>query len=279
MARNSVQLYLRDIGEIALLSREEEKKLALLAKQGDIEAHRKLIRANLRLVVNIAKRYANLGLPFLDLVEEGNIGLMKAVDKYDLDKGCRLSTYASWWIRQAIMRALANQGKIVRIPVYMIEKMAQMQKVQEELTRKNNRKPTNADIAEAMGESVKTVVQIRELLQKPSFLHSTLKEDDMCSLIDMIEDADSLTPLQTMCANMLQDDMLDLLNMLTDREKKILTLRFGLNDKKPKTLEEIGKVFEISRERIRQIELEAVEKLRKILVEHKLEYRDYSIHP
>ncbi|MEW6535441.1 MAG: RNA polymerase sigma factor RpoD/SigA [Candidatus Auribacterota bacterium] len=277
MARSSVQIYLRDIGEIPLLTREDEADLAKKAREGDVESHRKLVRSNLRLVVNIAKKYANLGLPFLDLVEEGNIGLMKAVDKYDLSRGCRLSTYASWWIRQAIMRALANNGKIVRIPVYMIEKMAHVQRAIDKLHHDNNRIPTNTEIAEEVGESVKTIIEIRDLLQKPSYLFSSLKEDDMCSLIDMIEDTDALSPLQTLCANMLQDDMLDLLNLLSDREKKILVYRFGLNEEKPRTLEEIGALFNITRERVRQIEVKAVKKLRKILQEHKMEYKDYSM--
>lgn len=277
MARNSVQIYLKDIGEIPLLKREEEVDLAKKARDGDLESYRKLIRANLRLVVSIAKKYANLGLPFLDLVEEGNIGLMRAVEKYDLAKGCRLSTYASWWIRQSIMRALANNGKIVRIPVYMIEKMAAVKKAIEELTAHSSRKPTNHEVSEMTGESVRTIVEIRELLQKPTYLYSPLKEDDMCELINMIEDTDALTPLQALCASMLRDDLIDLLNLLNEREKKVLILRFGLTEEHPKTLEDIGNELGITRERVRQIEDSAIKKLRDILLEHKMDFKDYSI--
>lgn len=274
---NSVQIYLRDIGEIPLLKREEEQKLAKFVQEGDISAYRKLIRSNLRLVVSIAKRYANLGLPFLDLVEEGNIGLMKAVEKYDLAKGCRLSTYASWWIRQSILRALANQGKIIRIPVYMIEKMAAVKRAVNKIYSKTGRHPSNEEICEFTGESKKAILEILELLQKPSSLYSSMKEDDMCELITMLEDSGTLTPLQTMCANMLQEDLLQLLNMLSEREQKILILRFGLCNETPKTLEDIGTMIGVTRERIRQIEKSAIKKLRLILSDYDLEIDDYSI--
>ena len=274
---NSVQIYLRDIGEIPLLKREEEQKLAKNAQDGDTAAYRKLIRSNLRLVVSIAKRYANLGLPFLDLVEEGNIGLMKAVEKYDLEKGCRLSTYASWWIRQSILRALANQGKIIRIPVYMIEKMAAVKRAVDKIFSETGSHPTNDEICEMTGESKKTIIEILELLQKPSSLYSSMKEDDMCELITMLEDTGTLTPLQTMCANMLQEDLLQLLNLLTEREQKILILRFGLCNENPKTLEDIGEIIGVTRERVRQIEKSAIKKLRSILDDYDLEIDDYSI--
>lgn len=275
--KNSVQIYLRDIGEIPLLEREEEVTLAKKAQEGDTESYRKLIRSNLRLVVNIAKRYANLGLPFLDLVEEGNIGLMKAVEKYDVSKGCRLSTYASWWIRQSIMRALANQGKIVRIPVYMVEKMAMIKRAVDEYMLKNSHRPTTREIAEMTGESKKTIIEIQELLQKPSYLYSSAKDDDMCELIDMIEDSDALTPLQTLCASMLREDLVGLFDLLSDREEQILLLRFGLTEEKPKTLEEIGEIIGVTRERVRQIENAAIKKLRNFLQEHKMEYKDYAL--
>ena len=276
-SRNPVQLYLKDIGEIPLLSREEEIKLAEKAKDGDIEAYRKLIRSNLRLVVSIAKKYSNAGLSFLDLVEEGNIGLMKAVEKYDTTKGCKLSTYASWWIRQSIMRALANQGKIVRVPVYMIEKMASVKKVIEKYNVANGRQPSNKELAEATGESLKTIIEILELFQKPNYLHSSLKEDDMCEFINVIEDTDALTPLQSLCASMLRDDIIELLQLLSEREQKVLILRFGLTEEKSKTLEEIGALIGVTRERIRQIETGALKKLHSFLQEYKLEYTDYSI--
>ncbi len=275
--RNSVQIYLRDIGEIPLLTREEELELASLSRNGDAESYRKLIRANLRLVVSIAKKYANMGLPFLDLVEEGNIGLMKAVEKYDVSKGCRLSTYASWWIRQGIIRALANQGKIVRIPVYMIEKMAEVKRAIETISIKMGRQPTNEEISEITGESVKSIVEIQELLQKPNYLYSSIKEDEVCELIDMLEDEDALTPLQTLCTSMLKDEIVDMINLLSDREKKVLILRFGLGGEKSKTLEEIGVVLGVTRERIRQIEKAAIKKLQSIAKEYEIEFKDYNL--
>ncbi|MCB1194947.1 RNA polymerase sigma factor RpoD/SigA [bacterium] len=275
-SRNSVQLYLKDIGEIPLLTREEEIDLAGKAKSGDVEAYRKLIRSNLRLVVSIAKKYANAGLPFLDLVEEGNIGLMKAVEKYDAGKGCKLSTYASWWIRQSIMRALANQGKIVRVPVYMIEKMAAVKKIIDQFNAEQGRQPTNHELSSLSGESERTIIEILELFQKPSYLHGSLKEDDMCEFINVIEDTDALTPLQSLCASMLRDDLLGLLQLLSEREQKVLILRFGLTEEKPKTLEEIGELIGVTRERIRQIETSALKKLRSFLEEYKIEYSDYS---
>jgi len=275
--RNSVQIYLRDIGEIPLLTKEEELELAECSKNGDSEAYRKLIRANLRLVVSIAKKYANMGLPFLDLVEEGNIGLMKAVEKYDVSKGCRLSTYASWWIRQGIIRALANQGKIVRIPVHMIEKMAEIKRVMETISLKIGRQPTTEEIAESTGESVKSIIEIQELLHKPNYLYSSLKEDEVVELIDLLEDEDALTPLETLCTSMLKDEVVDMINLLSEREKKVLIMRFGLADEKPKTLEDIGLILGVTRERIRQIEKVAIKKLRAIVQDYEMEFKDYKL--
>ncbi len=276
-SRNSVQIYLRDIGEIPLLNREDECELARLAKEGDVDAYRKLIRSNLRLVVSIAKKYSNLGLPFLDLVEEGNLGLMKAVEKFDLSKECRLSTYASWWIRQSIVRALANQGKIIRIPVYMIEKMAVVRKAIDKLNTQYGRQPTNAEIAEKTGESLKTIVEIQELLQKPSSLYSSIHEDEVTELIQMLEDPEAMTPLQALCSDMLKDDLLQLLSLLNEREQKILIHRFGLFDETRKTLDEISDIIGVTRERIRQLSKGAIKKLRTYLREYDLEYDDYSV--
>lgn len=275
--RNSVQIYLKDIGEIPLLAKEEEFQLAKAAKDGDLAAYRKLIRSNLRLVVSIAKKYSNLGLPFLDLVEEGNLGLMKAVERFDLSKECRLSTYASWWIRQSIVRALANQGKIIRIPVYMIEKMSGVRKAIDKLSLEYKRQPTNVEIAEETGESLKIVVEIQELLQKPSSLYSSVHEDEMTELIHMLEDPDTPTPLQSLCSDMLKDDLLQLLSLLNEREQKILIHRFGLFDEPRKTLDEISAMVGVTRERIRQLSKAAIKKLRNYLREYDLEFDDYAI--
>ncbi len=275
-SRNSMQIYLKDIGEIALLSREEERELAIMAKEDD-DAHRKLIRSNLRLVVSIAKRYANCGLPFLDLVEEGNIGLMKAVEKYDVARGCRLSTYASWWIRQSIIRALANQGKIVRIPVYMVEKMSAVKKVIEKFTLEHDRQPNNDEIAEAAGETVQAIIEIQNYLHKPSYLFGSVNEDEVCDLIDMLEDTDAQTPLQFLCSSTLKSDIIDLLDLLSEREANVLLHRFGLSDDDtPKTLEEIGGIIGVTRERVRQIEKVAIQKLQDIIQEYNFEFSDYS---
>lgn len=275
MAKDSIQLYLRDIGAIPLLTPEEETKLAKLVKKGNAEARRKMIRANLRLVVSIAKRYAHFGVPFLDLVEEGNIGLMKAVEKFDLAKGCKLSTYASWWIKQSITRALANQGKTIRIPMYMVEKISSMNKITNELTQTLGRKPTDAELAKVLGISGKKISEMRQMTQGTSSLFSTIGEDGAGELIDVVPDIDAIMPQKTVSDNFLRNDISELMEQLPPRESRVLAMRYGIKDGKVKTLEEIGKDMDISRERVRQIESLAVKRLRKILKDQKRKFEDY----
>ncbi|MBN2190753.1 MAG: sigma-70 family RNA polymerase sigma factor [Candidatus Aureabacteria bacterium] len=261
-----IRLYLRDIGSIPLLSPEEEKELARKLKKGDAEARKCLIRSNLRLVVSIAKRYENIGLPFLDLVEEGNLGLIKAVEKYDIRKGCKLSTYASWWIKQSIMRALANQGKTIRVPVYMIEKLSTVRKVIRELTQKNHKSPSAQDIAQELDISVSKVLEIQNASTSPSSLYSIMGgEDGTDELIEIIENKQAPDPTKEVGAMLLKEEIEILLEELAPREAEILRLRFGIEDGENLTLEEIGKKYKITRERVRQIEQTAMKKLRKLL--------------
>ncbi len=271
----NIQLYLRDIGEIPLLTREEEIALAKKIRKGDAEARRHMIRANLRLVVSIAKRYVNMGLPFLDLIEEGNIGLMKAVEKYDLRAGCKLSTYASWWIKQAIMRALANQGKTIRIPVYMVEKMTTVNRIESEMQRSLGRKPTDEELAKQLELTVEKVKEIREIVKNPTSLYSTLDQEGVSQLIDVIEDITAVSSLNKAHESMTKEDVVELLEFLNEREARVLIMRFGLLDKNQKTLDEIGKEFGITRERVRQIIEASIGKLRKVLEHQERSAGDY----
>lgn len=271
----NIQLYLRDIGAIPLLTREEEIALAKRIRKGDDEARRHMIRANLRLVVSIAKRYVNIGLPFLDLIEEGNIGLMKAVEKYDVRTGCKLSTYASWWIKQAIMRALANQGKTIRIPVYMVEKMTTLNRIQNEMQQSLGRKPTDEELAKTLGITVDKIKEMHEIVKNPTSLYSTLDEEGVSQLIDVIEDIAATSSLSKAHETMTKEDVVELLEFLNEREAQVLIMRFGLLDKNQKTLDEIGKTFGITRERVRQIIEAAVEKLRKVLKHQHRSAEDY----
>lgn len=271
----NIQLYLRDIGEIPLLTREEEIALAKKVRKGDPQARRQMIRANLRLVVSIAKRYVNMGLPFLDLIEEGNIGLMKSVEKYDLRSGCKLSTYASWWIKQAIMRALANQGKTIRIPVYMVEKITTLNKIEREMTQALGKKPTDEELAKQLGISAKKVHEMREIVKNPTSLYSTLDEEGISQLIDVIQDMEAVSSLERAHETMTKEDIVELLEFLNEREAQVLILRFGLLDHNAKTLDEIGKEFGITRERVRQIIEAAINKLRKVLLQQHRRAEDY----
>ncbi len=275
MAKDSIQLYLRDIGQIPLLSPEEEIHLAKLVKKKNGEARRKMIRANLRLVVSIAKRYAHFGVPFLDLVEEGNIGLMKAVEKFDLAKGCKLSTYASWWIKQSITRALANQGKTIRIPMYMVEKITSMNKIAAELTQKHGKKPNDHDLAKVLGVPMKKIAEMRQISQGTSSLYASIGEEGAGELIDIVPDVDAIVPPKNVAANFMRQDLSELMEQLPPRESKVLCLRYGIEDGRAKTLEEIGDDLDISRERVRQIESLAVKRLRKMLKEQKRKFEDY----
>jgi len=273
--KESIHLYLRDIGEVPLLSREEEVKLAKKIQKGNKNARRDMIRANLRLVVSIAKRYANYGVPFLDLIAEGNLGLMRAVDKYDLSKGCKFSTYATWWIKQSIFRALANLGKTIRIPMYMVERLSTFNKVIVELTHSLKKKPTDEDIAKELDIPIKKVKEMRNIVKKPSSLYTTIGDSGESELIDVVADVDSISPDDFVAKVFLREDVIDFLSQIPVREADVINMRYGLRDGKVNTLEEIGKKFEISRERVRQIEESAVKKLRKVLMESNRNFHDY----
>ena len=273
--KGAFHLYLRDIGDVPLLSREEEEKLAKRARRGNKEAKKTLIKANLRLVVTIARRYAHLGVPFLDLIEEGNLGLMKAVDKYNPNKGAKVSTYASWWIKQAIIRALANQGKTIRIPVYLVEKIVKINKAEVALRHKLGRKPKPKEIAKKVKIPVEKVKEIETLTQSFSSLHAVIDEEGVGELIDIIEDIDTLPPSHLVSATMLYHDMLDLLGVLNEREQEIVKMRFGLGGEAPRTLQEIGDRFKLTRERIRQIENSAIKRMKAFLKEQRRDFHAY----
>jgi RNA polymerase primary sigma factor len=273
---DSIQIYLKQIGEIPLLSLEEEQALARRLKKGDEEARRILIRSNLRLVVTIAKRYMNIGLSFQDLIEEGNLGLMKAVDKYDLAKGSKVSTYASWWIKQSMMRALANQAKMIRIPVYMVEKITSVNKASEILFKRMGRTPTPHEIAEYLGMDPDKVLDLQSMSKKPESLHETIGEDGVSELIDVISDQGSSRPNRAIAEHLIQDNIMELLSKMDEREAKIVAWRFGLFGDPPKTLEDIGQKLGITRERVRQINEAAIKKMREILKDKKLEYKDFN---
>ena len=273
--KDPIQIYLKEIGEIPVLSREEEIALAKKAKKGDDEARKKLIRSNLKLVVSIAKKYFNLGLSFPDLVEEGNLGLMKAVEKYDLRKGCKLSTYASWWIKQSIIRALANQSHTIRLPVYIVEKISSIKKVYRELFQLYGHRPSFIEIANELGTTAEKVREIQALANRPDSLQDSVSDNGVNELIDIIADTETVTPLREVAEKMLLEDIMEMLTILTEREAKILSWRFGLFGNLPKTLEEIGDNFDLTRERIRQILEVAIRKLREHLKEKDIEFTDY----
>lgn len=274
-SKDVIQIYLKDIGSIPLLSREEEEVLSHKVKDGDDEARKTLIHSNLRLVVSIAKRYTKLGLSLLDLIEEGNIGLMKSIDKYDPAKGCRVGTYASWWIKQAIMRALANQGKTIRIPVYMLEKISAVNKAIASLTQQNSRPPTDEEIIKATGLDVEKIHEIKRISQHPTSLYTTINEDGMTELIDTIANKDAILPSKHASSTFIKDDIMSFLDKLSEREEKILIMYFGLFDKRSYTLEEIGTQFGITRERVRQIKERAIEKIKTLQDEQNRNFDDY----
>lgn len=260
-----LKIYLKDIKKIPLLTHEEEIQLANRIKQGDRQAKEKMIKANLRLVINFAKRYRHFGIPFMDLIEEGNMGLMKAVGKFNPKRGFRFSTYASWWIRQYINRALANQGKIVRLPVYMVEKILKYKKVSDDLAYKLGRKPTQVEIAKKMRTSVKKLNEINTLATKITSLEAPIGESQTAQLGDLIEDENAVLPDQKLSEFMAREKIDDLLSKMKPRERQIIELRYGLNDDAKHTLEETAKKFGLTRERVRQIEAAALKKLRKII--------------
>jgi RNA polymerase primary sigma factor len=264
IADDSVRLYLREIGKIPLLSAEEELDLAHRVVAGDKDAKDKMAEANMRLVVSIAKRYVGRGLDLLDLIQEGNTGLLRAVEKFDPDKGFKFSTYATWWIRQAITRAIADQARTIRIPVHMVETINKLLRTQRRLTQELNREPTNEEIAAAMEIEVDKVEHIMKIKQDISSLDASIRDDEEESVLaDFIEDEDTISPEESATNQLLKEQVKGMLGALTDREQKILKLRFGLEDGKQHTLEEVGQEFSVTRERIRQIEAKALAKLRK----------------
>ena len=257
-----VRMYLKEIGKIPLLTMEEEMKYSVAAAAGDEEAKRILAESNLRLVVSIAKRYVGRGLLFLDLIQEGNIGLMKAVEKFDYDKGFKFSTYATWWIRQAITRALADQARTIRVPVHMVETINKMARIQRQMTLELNREPSEEEIAKKMGISVEKVREVIKISQDPVSLETPIGEEDDSHLGDFIRDEKTMGPEEYATVEMLKEELKNVLSTLTEREEKVLRLRFGLDDGQCRTLEEVGQIFGVTRERIRQIEAKALRKLR-----------------
>lgn len=257
-----VRMYLKEIGRISLLSLEEETALSERIAAGDEEAKNLLAESNLRLVVSIAKRYVGRGMLFLDLIQEGNIGLMKAVEKFDANKGYKFSTYATWWIRQAITRAIADQARTIRVPVHMVETINKLSRFQRQLTLELNREPTDAELAKKMGMPVEKIREVIKIAQDPVSLETPIGEEDDSHLGDFVKDERSMSPEDYTIHEMLKDEISDILLTLTEREEQVLRLRFGLDDGSCKTLEEVGQMFGVTRERIRQIEAKALRKLR-----------------
>lgn len=257
-----VKMYLKDIGKVPLLNNEEEAELAKKMMEGDIEAKQRLSEANLRLVVSIAKRYVGRGMLFLDLIQEGNLGLMKAVDKFDYTKGFKFSTYATWWIRQSITRAIADQARTIRIPVHMVETINRQVRAQRQLLQEFGREPTPEEIGAFMGIPTEKVIEIQKIAQDPVSLETPIGEEEDSHLVDFIEDSRAASPSDVAAQSMLREQLLSALHKLTPREEKVIRLRYGLEDGKSRTLDEVGREFNVTRERIRQVEAKALRKLR-----------------
>ena len=257
-----VKAYLKEIGQVPLLSAEEEQTLARAARAGDADARRRLSEANLRLVVSVAKRYAGRGLPFLDLIQEGNLGLMKAAEKFEPDRGFKFSTYATWWIRQSITRAIADQGRTIRIPVHLVEHINRVRKTAGELLRKNGREPTAEEIAVRLEMEPDRVRELLQLAQDPISLETPVGEEEDAHLEDFIQDEEAGIPVDEAGRQLLRRELMNVLKSLTPREERVIALRFGLEDGRARTLEELGREFNVTRERVRQIEAKALRKLR-----------------
>ena len=257
-----VRMYLKEIGKVPLLTAEEEKNLAMRMENGDMDAKKRLAEANLRLVVSIAKRYVGRGMLFLDLIQEGNLGLIKAVEKFDYRTGYTFSTYATWWIRQAITRAIADQARTIRIPVHMVETINKLIRVQRQLLQEKGREPYPEEIAEKMNLPVERVREIQKISQEPVSLETPIGEEEDSHLGDFIQDDNVPVPAEAAAFTLLKEQLVEVLGTLTEREQKVLRLRFGLDDGRARTLEEVGKEFNVTRERIRQIEAKALRKLR-----------------
>lgn len=257
-----VRIYLREIGKVPLLTMEQEVELAKLVEKQDVEAKRKLTEANLRLVVSIAKRYMGRGLLFLDLIQEGNLGLIRAVEKFDYRRGYKFSTYATWWIRQAVTRAIADQARTIRVPVHAVETMNKLNRVQRELLQRNGREPTVAELATELGLTPRKVMEIQKSAQDPVSLESPVGDEDDSELGDFIEDPDAEEPLDEVFRQMRREELFRVLDSLPARERKVLELRFGLKGERPRTLEEVGDRFGVTRERIRQVESKTLNRLK-----------------
>ena len=258
-----VKMYLKDIGSVKLLTSEQEVELAKRILEGDAQAKAELCERNLKLVVSIAKKYVNRSsMQFLDLIQEGNLGLLKAVEKFDFTKGFRFSTYATWWIRQAITRAIADQARIIRIPVHMVETIHKLSRVSKQLTQELGRDPSNAEIAERMGITEQRVNEIQKISLDPISLESPVGEEDESKISDFVEDESMKSPTDSAAQDILKSQLMAVIETLTPREQKVIRLRYGLDDNHPRTLEEVGKEFNVTRERIRQIEAKALRKLR-----------------
>ncbi len=262
---SGIKIYLREIGQFALLTPQEEIELAARIKAGDREARSIMIRANLRLVVKIAHDYANLGLPLLDLISEGNIGLMKAVERFDPAKGGKLSTYAAWWIKQSIKRALANQSKTIRLPVHLVDKISKMRRVSLQMSEELGREPTDQELADEVGLSPSKVTQLKTVAIRPASLDAPISDDDSTAFGEIVGDEEAQTPFELLRDKNLHAELDNLLTVLDERERKIIFSRFGLDGGKPRTLEEVGKKFGVTRERIRQLQNIALSKLRRAL--------------
>ena len=262
---NGIKIYLREIGQIPLLTPKDEIRLAARIKKGDKTARADMIKANLRLVVKIAHDYSNFGLPLLDLISEGNIGLMKAVERFDPKKGGKLSTYAAWWIKQSIKRALANQAKTIRLPVHLVDKISKMKRAGHKLSEKLGREPTDQELADVLDMPRAKVAQLRTISVRPASLDAPIGEEDATEFSEIVGDESALTPFELLRDKTLRQEVRDILEELDQREAEILTMRFGLDGSKPRTLEEVGKKFKVTRERVRQIQNIALTKLRRVM--------------